>query len=79
MVKVESSPVPTCSSKHEPVDCMLCIASPSSTTEQSPSIRASTPSSKECIVSSSGVLVGTSTSLIVGSAYSPSTFCIDHV
>ena len=58
---------------------MFDIVSPSSTTVQSPSISASTPPSRLCIVASSGVAVGIRTRRIVGSAYAPPTFCIDQV
>ena len=79
-MKVESSPDPTCSSKHEPAESIEDIISPSSTiVHESPSIKASTPSSNACIVASVGVSVGIRTRRIVGSAYAPSTFCIDHV
>ena len=68
IVKNESSPDPTCNSKQEPSAAIGDIVSPSSTTVHAPSISASTPPSKSCIVSSVGVSVGIRTSFIVGSA-----------
>ena len=68
MVNVESSPVPTCNSKHEPSLAIDDMDSPSSTTVQSPSISLSATSSRLCIVSSVGESVGISTKRIDGSA-----------
>ena len=74
------SPVPTVSSKQEPSDAIGDIVSPSCTTTQdSPSIRLSASSSRECMVSSVGVSVGIITTFMDGSAYSPSTFSIVQV
>ena len=65
-MNVESSPVPTCNSKQEPVAAIDDMVSPSSTiVHESPSISASTPASNSCMFSSVGVSVGMSTSLIV--------------
>ena len=80
IVNAESSPVPTCNSKQEPVVAIDDKVSPSSIiVHDSPSISASTPDSNSSMFSSVGVSVGMITSLIVESAYSPPTFCIDHV
>ena len=73
------SPLPTWSSKQEPSAEIGVIVSPSSTTLQSPSMSASTPPSKLCMVSSVGVSVGMRTTRMLGSAYEPSTFSIVQV
>ena len=79
MVNVESAPVPTCSSKHEPPAAGV-IDSPSSMTAQASAVIRLPPwSSSDSIVSAVGVSVGMNTSRILASAYAPSTLCIDHV
>ena len=79
MVKVESSPLPTCNSKHEPPATGVIVSPSSMIVTASPVIRLSPVSSSASSVSAVGLSVGISTIRIVGSAYAPPTFCIDHV
>merc|ERR1712127_1149756 len=81
MAKVESSPLPTCSSKHEPVAAGVIVSPSSMTAHAEPLMRAEPASSSDSMCSSVVVVVvvGIRTSRIVSSAYAPSTFCISHV
>ena len=79
MVNVESSPVPTCNSKQDPVATGLMLSPSSMIVHESPVIKVSASLSRVCIVVSFGESVGIRTRRIVGSAYAPPTFCIDHV
>ena len=68
IVNVDMSPVPTCHSKHDPPSTGVMDSPSSMIVHVSPSMSASTPLSKLCMVPSVGVSVGMSTTRMLGSA-----------